>query len=319
MAGSSHRGPKTEDRRTEGLVRALVKDGRPLLTFTGLALLFSGCFAVFLSAKGEFLPHDLAFLGPSAVAIESLAEGRVARFMFHDRVAFGGALLAIGVLYLWLVEFPLRRGERWAWRAFLASGVVGFASFLTYLGYGYLDSWHGAATLALLPLFVAGLALSRRTLTRAQSEAADWGRKAASGRRLLLATGVGMLLAGVTIMALGMTTVFVPQDLRFMGVTPDDLYAANPRLIPLIAHDRAGFGGAIASCGVLVVFCARYGRPSRGLWQALAVSGLCGFGAAIGVHFVVGYVDHVHLGPAYAGLALYLLGLGLSVRGSRGS
>jgi hypothetical protein len=35
--------------------------------------------------------------------------------MVHDRATFGGVLIAIGALYLWLVEFPLRRGAAWAW------------------------------------------------------------------------------------------------------------------------------------------------------------------------------------------------------------
>ena len=77
--------------------------------------------------------------------------------MFHDRVSFGGVLVAIGALYMWLSEFPLRQGEAWAWWILLVSGAAGFASFLTYLGYGYLDTWHGVATLFLLPCFGVGL------------------------------------------------------------------------------------------------------------------------------------------------------------------
>ena len=63
---------------------------------------------------------------------------------FHDRVSFGGTLIAIGVLYLWLLEFPLRRGEEWAWWTLLLSGCLGFSSFFAYLIYGYLDLWHAA-------------------------------------------------------------------------------------------------------------------------------------------------------------------------------
>ena len=79
--------------------------------------------------------------------------------MFHDRVAFGGTLIAIAILYLWLALFPLRQRLAWAWWSFLASGVLGFGSFLAYLSYGYLDSWHGTATLFLLPVFVGGLSV----------------------------------------------------------------------------------------------------------------------------------------------------------------
>ncbi|MGH9361451.1 MAG: hypothetical protein ACRD2T_05995, partial [Thermoanaerobaculia bacterium] len=102
-----------------GLLEALVGDGRPLLSFSGLSLVLSGCFALFLSATGHFLPHDVQYLGMTAEQLCSLHECRIVHFMVHDRVSFGGALIAIGLLYLWMAEFPLRRGEAWAWWAFL--------------------------------------------------------------------------------------------------------------------------------------------------------------------------------------------------------
>jgi hypothetical protein len=144
-----------DDRR--GFCQAMIGDGRPLLVLTALALLFSGGFALFLSAVRQFLPHDIQFLGMSARELCAIGQCRVVGFMFRDRVSFGGTLIAIGTLYLWLVEFPLRRGQAWAWWAFATSGVVGFLTFLAYLGYGYLDTWHGVATLFLLPVFGVGL------------------------------------------------------------------------------------------------------------------------------------------------------------------
>ncbi len=121
-----------------------------------------------------------------------------------------------------------------------------------------------------------------------------------------------MLLAGATILVVGMSRVFVPQDLDFMGLSTAELAAANPRLIPLIAHDRAGFGGGLFCCGAIVTACALFAAPSRALRQALAIAGGAGFGAAIGVHLVVGYTDALHLAPAVAGAALFLAGLALS-------
>ena len=303
-----------------GLLPALVGDGRPLLALTGLALIFSGGFALFLAARREFLPHDVRFLGMSADALCALGGCRVAAFMFHDRAAFGGALIAVGVLYLWLIEFPLRSGEGWAWRALALSGAAGFLSFLAYLGYGYLDSWHGVATLLLLPVFVAGIWRTHRLIAPAAGVRASlaprttcpWRSPAGLGRALLLATAAGMVAAGAVILGVGMTRVFVPQDLEFMGLTTRDLAAANPRLIPLIAHDRAGFGGGLVASGLLVGSCVWRGAPSRSLWQALALAGVAGFGCAIGVHYVVGYRSLTHLAPAMAGAALFLCGLALS-------
>jgi hypothetical protein len=118
-------------------------------------------------------------------------------------------------------------------------------------------------------------------------------------------------------MTVGMTGVFVPQDLAFMGLAPSELEAIHPRLIPLIAHDRAGFGGGICSCGLLVLLCAWRARPERSLFQAFGLAGAAGFGTAIGVHFVIGYVDLVHLLPAYLGALIYLAALSLAVIGHR--
>jgi hypothetical protein len=95
-----------------------------------------------------------------------------------------------------------------------------------------------------------------------------------------------------------MTTVFVPQDLQFMGMTRDAIHAINPHLVPLIAHDRAGFGGALASFAVAMSGSVRYGRASKALWQALAIAGIAGFGAAVGVHPAIGYLSATYLAPA---------------------
>jgi hypothetical protein len=82
------------------LVQALLSDGRPLLIFTGLSLMLSGCFALFLAASGHFLPHDIQFLGISTEQLCIISGCRVVHFMLHDRVAFGGSLVAIGALYI---------------------------------------------------------------------------------------------------------------------------------------------------------------------------------------------------------------------------
>lgn len=301
------------DRR--GLAEALIGDGRPVLTFTGLALAACGGFALFQSATGHFLPHDVEFLGMDARALCAIRQCRIVHFMFHDRVAFGGVLIAVGLLYAWLAEFPLRAGEPWAWWTFAVSGACGFASFLTYIGYGYLDTWHGAATLVLLALFALGLGRSRRTLTAASITAqrivpAVFG----AGRILLLATGLGFVGAGLTISAVGSTVVFVPQDLTFMGLSAPDLRAISPRLIPLIAHDRAGFGGALVTCGVAWLFCVWYGEPSRSLWQTLLAAGVAGFACAIGIHMIVGYLDLLHLAPAILGAVLFAAAMVLSYK-----
>ena len=156
--------PHASTNSESGLFALLVGDGRAPLALVGLALLLAGGFAIFIAARGEFLPHDVAFLGMTPGELCAVNECRIVHFMIHDRVAFGGALIAIGLTYIWLAAGPLARGERWAWDVLGASGVVGFASFLAYLGYGYLDTWHGAATGVLAPLFLIGMFVSRRRI-----------------------------------------------------------------------------------------------------------------------------------------------------------
>jgi hypothetical protein len=237
--------------------------------------------------------------------------------MIHDRISFGGVLIALGVLYMWLISFPLHRRESWAWWTLAISSLFGFLSFLSYLGYGYLDTWHGAATLALAPLFLVGLIRTRRLRrdTIAPNSLALRSRDGI-GWSLLLLTSIGITAAGVTIMTVGMTLVFVPQDLEFIGMTRAAVSAINPNLLPLIAHDRAGFGGALASFGVAMFGCLRYARPSRALWQALTIAGVAGFGTAVGVHPAIGYVSVVHLAPAVLGSLVFAAGLALAARDS---
>jgi hypothetical protein len=298
-------------------LRLLVGDGRPLLAVCSLVLLFAGLFALFIAARGEFLPHDAAFLGITPKDLCAVHECRIVHFMIHDRIAFGGTLIAIGVVYLWLVMGPMSRGQWWAWQLFAASGAAGFASFFAYLAYGYLDIWHAAATAILGPLFVVGLVVARNRIAWNRSEAGwlvrpawlrSWRNRQCIGRLLLLAASGGMIVGGLTIMVVGMTCVFVPEDVAFLGVLRTELDALNPRLVPLIAHDRAGFGGAVCCCGLLlagVVWRAELDRAAR---QALALAGTAGFSTAIFVHPAIGYTNLWHLTPAVGGAMLFILG-----------
>src|SRR5436853_670617 len=206
----------------KGFLETLLGDGRPLLALAALVLMGAGVFVLFQAATGQFLPHDTAFLGMTAQQLCGLHGCRVVHFMIHDRVSFGGVLLAIGVMYLWLTEFPLRRGESWAWWAIFASGAAGFLSFLAYLGYGYLDTWHGVATLALAPIYAGGLWMTRGLRRERVAPA-----RLTFGRALLLASTAGIVVAGLTITTVGMTAVFVPTDLQFMSVTVGELRAFN--------------------------------------------------------------------------------------------
>jgi hypothetical protein len=54
---------------------------------------------------------------------------------------------------------------------------------------------------------------------------------------------------------------------------------------------------------------------SLNLVEVLAMMGIFGFGAALGVHAAIGYLDFTHLAPAYLGLLLFLAGLAMFAGG----
>jgi hypothetical protein len=294
------------------LFQAALGDGRFLVALTGFSVALSGLFAILQSISGHLLPHDSHAIGMDAAALAHAGNNQLVGFMFHDRVAYGGALVAIGLGYMWLAAFPMAAGFFWAWRALLISGAIGHLGFLTYLGRGYLDTWHGVLTLFLAPVFVAGLWHSKPFLTRRDSTPLNNDNFFATwGRRLLLFCAAGLALAGGTIAVFGMTRVFVPSDLAFIGLDPTMLEKISPALIPLISHDRAGFGAALCSLGAFLLIVIRHAEITRSLVEIIALMGAIGFGCAIGVHFAVGYTDFLHLLPGFMGLGIFAVSAGL--------
>jgi hypothetical protein len=124
---------------------------------------------------------------------------------------------------------------------------------------------------------------------------------------LLILHGCGLLGAGAMISAIGVTQVFVHEDLEFMHTAAHLLETVNPRLVPLVAHDRATLGGMLVANGLTVWLSAQWGFRAgvRWLWRALALGGNVAFLLAVTVHIVVGYDDVLHLAPAIAGWLLW--------------
>ena len=278
----------------------------------GIGMIVSGVLAWAVAVTVVVLPYDERFLGmPRAVL--NLVNPRLLLFMTHDRVTFAGALTSIGIQYALLAYFPLRMGTTWARTALLTSGSLGFASLFLFLGFQYFDPLHVAVTLLLFPLFVMGLRqrVGRPAVTGIPDLHNDvrW-MVGLWGQLIFVILGISLTVAGVIISGLGVTQVFVPTDLSYLYTTATTLRAANSHLVPLIAHDRAGLGGALVSDGLVVLLTALWGyrRGARWLWWGWLVAGIAGFATAIGVHFVIGYTDPSHLAPAVAGGALYLVG-----------
>jgi hypothetical protein len=113
------------------------------------------------------------------------------------------------------------------------------------------------------------------------------------------------MVAGTVISWIGMTTVFVPEDLDFLHTSASNLLAAHPQLVPLVAHDRATFGGMLIACGVATLLPALWGfrRGQSWLWWALMLAGNVAYLSTGLVHWIVGYDSPKHLLPVYGGLS----------------
>jgi hypothetical protein len=326
--GLIYTGPGLPKRINEAVLYATLPDADPpcdlrpperswyWLTLMGTGMLLGSLLALLIASTRIVLPYDESFVG---MTCRQLAEinPRLPHFLAHDRVSLAGSMVAIAVLYLGLSLGGVRRGGHWAMIAVQASAFVGFATFFLFLGYGYLDPFHAFVTAILFQFLLLSLhsRLGPAPVPRAPTLRGDWRwRTAQWGQLLLVGHAVAMLTGGAVICSFGVTGVFVPEDLAFMRTTAETITSANPRLLPLIAHDRATFGGMLVSAGVVLLCSALWGfRPaSRWLWATWLAAGVLGYGVAIAVHWAVGYTDTWHLTPAYGGLGLMLLGLGLS-------
>jgi hypothetical protein len=285
-------------------------------TLLGAGMLFGSLLALGITATRIVLPYDEAFTGLTREQLAAI-NPRLLSFMAHDRVTLAGTMVAIGVLYLALSVFGVRRGWHWAQQTVFISAFTGFASFFLFLGFGYLDPFHAFVTAVLLQLLLLAvhcrLGSSSPPAAVLLREDSAW-RRGQWGQLLLILHAGALLAAGVAISAIGVTTVFVHEDLDFMQTTAEALVSAHPRLVPLIAHDQATFGGMLLSAGWAFLLPALWGfrTGTAWLWWAFLIAGLSAYAAAIGVHYAVGYTDLGHLIPAFAGLGLFLLGLGLS-------
>jgi hypothetical protein len=101
-------------------------------------------------------------------------------------------------------------------------------------------------------------------------------------------------------------------------VTVDQLRSVNPHLVPMIAHDRAGFGGAMFTTGMTAFGRLWFSRTSRALWETMLIAGAVSLSAAIGIHFMVGYADAWHLAPPMAAAVSLVIGLVLTFPAAHG-
>lgn len=279
----------------------------------GLIICSTSSFAVGMSSI--ILPYDEEFMGITKATLNS-CNTHILQFMSHDRVTYSGTGLSTGILYFSLALFGARRQDSWLYKSMIVSAGVGFCTFLLFLGYHYFDKLHALVCLLLAPPYIYAL-LKRPSFADSgnpnRKNSRAW-KNALLGQLLFVLIGFGLILAGTTIGCVGISSVFVKEDLAFMQTTAEQIRAISEKLVPVIAHDRAGFGGGLAANGLLVLMVALYGFAprSRLVWWTLLIAGLSGFVPVLAIHWMVGYTDWWHLAPVYLASIWFLCGLAFS-------
>ncbi|WP_310725534.1 hypothetical protein [Streptomyces sp. N2A] len=278
----------------------------------GLGMTGAGLGAAAITLGPVLLWYDRDYLGMTLHDLHA-ANHHLVHFLQHDRITMAGTMVAIGALYTGLAVGGIRRGWPWAREVYLLSGVIGFPTLFYFLATGFVEPLHTATTIVLFPMFVAAV---RRTAHAPRWRLAPEGpeperRRALVGQLLLIVTGAGLFVGGAVISVVGLTGVFVPTDLVFLGTSTQRLEAVNPWLVPFVAHDRAGFGGALMAAAVAIVLLSAWGwrRGEAWVFWTLAAAAAAGFLPAVVVHGAIHYTDFIHLAPVYFGIAMTGTGL----------
>ena len=279
----------------------------------GLFIMIGGVIALLLSLTSIVLPYDESFMQLSREELVLFNE-RLLWFMAHDRMTLAGTMISGGIVYMTLSKYGVKYEMLWAKQAIDIAAIIGFLGILLFIGYGYFDWLHLVFWIVLLPFYWRGFVKTKRIKRTPKSSNRRndlaW-RKGVLGQFCFVMLGFSFVLGGVIISGIGVTGVFVPTDLQYLCMPADLIQAFNDRLMSVIAHDRAGFGGAMISVGLLVLMSALWGfqAGNRWLWWTFLLGGLPAFVSGLFVHMMIGYTTFIHLLPAYIALALFVGGL----------
>jgi hypothetical protein len=284
----------------------------------GISMFFGGLLTLLIAKTEILFPYDEVASGIKLAALAKFNES-ILHFMAHDRATLAGTMLSLGILYASFSWYGTRRGLSWYREAVSFSALFGFLNFFTFMSYGYFDVFHAFVTACLFQIFIMSVYAyfpTARELPRPYMQNDRIWKAALWGQLLFVVQGLGLIFAGLVITYFGSTSVFVPEDSEYLGMSIETLRSFNGNLVPLIAHDRCTFGGMLISAGICISLSSLWGFESgqKWLWWTYLLSGLPPYMVTLWIHDSIGYVSLAHLMPVYVGLALLGSGLALSAR-----
>ncbi|WP_088012739.1 dihydroorotate dehydrogenase [Gottfriedia acidiceleris] len=279
----------------------------------GLFMFIGGLLALFISLTSIVLPYDEQFLTINRNVILQFND-RILPFMSHDRMTLSGTIMSGGILFMSLARNGIKHQYHWAKKASNTSAFVGFLAIFLFIGYGYFDWLHALFWVVLLIPFLIGFfktrGINRSPESQNLTNNRDW-KISLIGQLFFIILGFSIMIGGCIISFVGVTTTFVKTDLNYLCITPSKLNAFNQHLIPVISHDRAGFGGGLVSVGLLVLMISLWGFRQNQKWifWTLLLGSLPAFITAFAVHFMIGYTDFYHLLPPIIASLFLLIGV----------
>ncbi|MFB7142377.1 dihydroorotate dehydrogenase [Gottfriedia sp. NPDC056225] len=279
----------------------------------GLFMFFGGLLALFISLTSILLPYDEHFLNIHRNGILQFND-RILPFMSHDRMTLAGTIMSGGILFMSLARNGIKHNFHWAKKASDISAIFGFLAIFLFIGYGYFDWLHALFWIVLLLPYLIGYFKTKRLDRSPESENLTnnkhW-KSSLIGQLFFIILGFSITLGGCIISFVGVTTTFVKTDLNYLCMSSSQLNEFNKNLIPVISHDRAGFGGGLVSVGLLVLMISLWGfrQNQQWIWWTLFLGSLPAFFTAFAVHFIIGYTDFYHLLPPIIASVFLMIGV----------
>lgn len=141
--------------------------GQLCLVVQATGLLLAGIMITSIGSAHVFVDSDLVFLSATHDAMRQLHPNLVP-LVAHDRVTFGGMLLASGVAVLVTALWGFRRDERWLWWTLALGGFPAYlATLWIHHDIQYTDMLHLSPVFIGLALHVLGLWMTSAFLRRA--------------------------------------------------------------------------------------------------------------------------------------------------------